>query len=369
VSCSYIRGVTKVGVRFFRSRAPRGWRARASVALAVVSLAALAPPSPAAPLASATAGCPARESTIVDPVWSPDAKQIAWVLSCKKAVAQVWIAAADGSRAHAIARNIPFLYQLAWVRTGGLLYSVITDQLWRLSLTGRRSVVVSEFQPSAQRIPTDAAGDRVAWGVLGCACEGPIHVKSLFSGWTKTIGTNPRFSDGNPTLSPDGQRVAFERERCPAFGECGGSAGIWVSSLVVGGSRRISSSGGNSPEWSPDGRSILYDDGHGHLIVVSPSGRRKATFPVEGATKSPAPNFAWSPNSRNIAVWSHDALVVFGVSTVRRTRVTPSSIGQMSGFAWSPDSKTLLVSAGSSCPSLWLVGADGSTARGLLRRC
>jgi dipeptidyl aminopeptidase/acylaminoacyl peptidase len=291
-------------------------------------------------------------------------------LSCRGSTVQVWIASASGSNAHLLASDIPSIYQLAWVRAAGLLYTVIDDQLWHLSNDGRRSIVVTQFQPSAEQIPADAAGDRVAWGVLRCACQGPIQVKSLVSGWSRAVANNPKFSDDNPTLSPDGRRVAFERRLCPKLAECRQLAGIWVSSIAGGPSQQISKSG-YFPEWSPDGRWILYDDGHGHLVVIAPNGHRRTTLSAAaGIANAPAPNFAWSPDSRSVAVWSQGPLRVFNVGSGRASAATAATLGGVTGFAWAPDSRTLLVATAkpSSCPSLWSVRADGSAKR-MLRRC
>lgn len=313
--------------------------------------------------------CPSRGSTILNPIASPDGAQIAWLSSCKGSTVQVWIASASGSNARLLASNIPLLYQLAWVRASGLLYSTIDDQLWHLSKDGKRSLVVSQFQPSAQQIPTDAAGDRVAWGVLRCACQGPIKVRSLVSGWTRAVADNRTFSDDNPTLSPDGRRVAFERRLCPKSAECRKLDGVWVSSIAGGRPVQITKSG-YFPVWSPDGRWILYDDGHGHLVVVAPNGRRQSTLTVAGKSERPASNFAWSPDSRVVAVWGRGPLRIFNVASGRVRSVISSALGVVTGFAWSPTSGALLVATAkpSSCPSLWSIRPDGSTKR-LLRRC
>lgn len=342
--------------------------ARVSVAVAALFLVSGAV-GHAEPSTRTIAKCPSRDSTILNPVASPDGTQIAWLSSCRSSTVQVWVAAASGSNAQLLASNIPSLYQLAWVRSAGLLYTVIDDQLWHLSMSGARSLVVSQFQPSAQQIPADAAGDRIAWGVMRCACQGPVQVKSLVSGWTRAVANNRTFSDDNPTLSPDGRRVAFERRLCPTFAECRKLAGIWVSSIAGGQAQQIARSG-YFPVWSPDGRWILYDDGHGHLVVVAPNGHRRTMLPVARTAKAPAPNFAWSPDSRSVAVWSRGALRVFNVATARAHAVTSSTLSGVTGFAWSPDSRTLLVATAkpSSCPSLWSVRADGLAKR-LLRRC
>src|SRR6266700_5298657 len=90
--------------------------ALAASSIALAAMVALADPSKAA-----TGGCPHNGGAFVDPVWSPDGKQIAWVLSCKNGSDQIWVASSDGSNAHVLTGDVS-VYQLAWVPGAGLLY-------------------------------------------------------------------------------------------------------------------------------------------------------------------------------------------------------------------------------------------------------
>src|SRR5205814_2299147 len=60
---------------------------------------------------------------------------------------------------------------------------------------------------------------------------------------------------------------------------------------------------------------------------------------------------------------------VVDFATGRVRALTRPALGEVTGFAWSPDSMNLLIAthmASSRCPSLWLVRVDGP-AHGLLR--
>jgi hypothetical protein len=202
-----------------------------------------------APLAQAagmgtTAGCMRQDHTFLNLVWSPDGRQIAWTSSCNGAWdAQVWMASANGSNPRLVAREIAFVSQLAWLRAAGLVYTGVSS-LWHLSQSGSKTLLVAH---SDGQFTANTAGDRVAWGVAGCECQGPVVVKSLAGGWTRTVAGNEHFGDFDPTLSPDGRRVAFVRSSCPQFARCDRGAGIWVSSIAGGRPRQITKSG-YSPE-------------------------------------------------------------------------------------------------------------------------
>ena len=339
-----------------------------TIALAACALAHSGVVAQASPARAALSGCP-HGGAFLDPVWSPDSKQIAWVQSCKNGPDQIWVASSGGSNPHVLVRD-SFVYQLAWSSAAGLLYTDVGSYLlWRVSPTGTRSLVARNFLPSAQGISIDATGGHVAWSSDTCGgCRSPIYVRSLTAGWTRTVGANPKFSEANPTLSPDGQRVAYERRSCPVtLGECRTLAGIWVSPIAGSQAHRVATYG-YFPEWSRDGHWIVYDDGKGRLVVIAPNGTRRSVLPGSGGTaKTLAPTFAWSPDSKEIAVWLN-GITVFDAATGRGHKVTVSPRGGIAGFSWTPDSKSLFIATGSSCPSLWLIAARGQ-ARHALHTC
>ena len=67
----------------------------------------------------------------------------------------------------------------------------------------------------------------------------------------------------------------------------------------------------------------------------------------------------WSPDGRRIAFWRHNGIIVMDADGKNLHRVA-------SGFpaAWSPDSRSILFTAGANIGSVYTVGADG---RGLRR--
>ncbi|MBN2800068.1 MAG: PD40 domain-containing protein [Deltaproteobacteria bacterium] len=77
--------------------------------------------------------------------------------------------------------------------------------------------------------------------------EGPLVLVDLRAGTSRNLG----LTGINPTLSPDGQWVAFARE---------GVMGIWVAPTDGSGAARLLHGFGTEPLWSPDGsRMLVYD--------------------------------------------------------------------------------------------------------------
>jgi len=186
--------------------------------------------------------------------------------------------------------------------------------------------------------------------------------------WQRVGGGNPRnltedstFDDGQPAVSPDGQRVAFRSER-----EGGGLflMGATGESVV-----RLTQEG-HDPAWSPDGQWIVYaTEGitdprrrsvQSELWRVRLADSTRERIPVEADAVQPS----WSPNGRRIAYW--------GLRPGTGTRVVwtvPVEGGEpvavTDGRAidwnpvWSPDGEHLyFVSDRSRSMTLWRVRID-----------
>jgi Tol biopolymer transport system component len=131
---------------------------------------------------------------------------------------------------------------------------------------------------------------------------------------------------------------------------------------------------GCCPSWSRDGTQIAYLDryfargtGHASLRVIPAGGGTSRRLVTGFGDTFGEP--VWSPDSRRVAVTAGGSAQLVIVDAATRQYVEFVQI--VNGFAWSPDSSQLLVSARPSersCSSLWLVDARTGRAR-LWRRC
>jgi dipeptidyl aminopeptidase/acylaminoacyl peptidase len=105
--------------------------------------------------------------------------------------------------------------------------------------------------------------------------------------------TSGESSEGTPSWSPDGKRLAFNSRRT-------GPQNVWVKSIDGGPEERVLQSAQNQvpTDWSPDGRFILYDN-DGQVWAVPVSSNEKSFKVIETEFNNGAGRF--SPDGRWIA--------------------------------------------------------------------
>jgi len=165
-----------------------------------------------------------------------------------------------------------------------------------------------------------------------------------------------------PKWSPDGKQVVFEtRGGCKVV--VPGAPSDWVSRLeqrLQAGGRGLLGPKCASPGWSPDGRWIAYETGHG-LWVSRPDGQdARRLGPATDVTRTA---YAWSSDSTRIAL-GHFILTLAG-ETIRLSVGSDFGCecsGPDSVPVWSADGERLaLVGRNGDDPAqIWSVRADGS---------
>jgi TolB protein len=117
--------------------------------------------------------------------------------------------------------------------------------------------------------------------------------------------------DTDPQWSPDGRKIVFQRWNVRDTVPIDGIA-IWTIDLATKHERRLTPwelRAGDTPDWSPDGRRILFHsnvagppDVSGNLYTVRPDGTglRQLTFAAGGTVQYLGASF--SPDGRMIAV-------------------------------------------------------------------
>lgn len=177
--------------------------------------------------------------------------------------------------------------------------------------------------------------------------------------------------DAQPTLSPDGNSVAYTSNH-------NGSFEIYVKQLTTGGREfQLTNDGKENfqPAWSPDGQQIAYySKKRGGIWLIPALGGLPKQLTDFGAGPK------WSPDGRMIA-FNSDSTFDIGASNVGASTICiiPSSggtpkqithVGEPSGGhlgpTWSPDGKRLVfLNLNFSNQSLWSISVDGTDLKQL----
>jgi Tol biopolymer transport system component len=255
--------------------------------------------------------------------------------------------------------------QLAWLPSG--LFFLRDGEVYRIA-PGSKPVKVVAFNGSS--FAADVAGDRIAGGQWpSCTtCAGPVTVYSLSTGRRLGVVGGKQLYNVDPSLSPDGSQVVFERD---AVGDSGKLFGVWAAKVDGSHLRRLAKIG-QEPLWSPAGGSVAYvaraaSVGPRALRLVSAGGGKSRTLVARGVSIV----FGWSPDGTSVAFEAGNGtfgkLAVVDVATGKVRTLLMLSYSPTA--VWSPDSTELLVNTvtkvdkatkAPECWSTWRVPADGA---------
>ena len=195
-----------------------------------------------------------------DPAWSPDARQVAYVVTGAKNALHVMNLDGSGDRIVTPATQSPIHPE--WTPDGGsILYCTDDDlhppqknaaEIYRLDLaTGRIATVISGGV-NTYPVPSPD-GRRIAFRKMLDTNSEVFVANSDGSGITN-LTNNPTF-EGWPAWSPDGKRIAFAGNR-------NGVYQVFVMNADGSDVRLVANTEGRAtaPKWSPDGRSIYFSN-------------------------------------------------------------------------------------------------------------
>jgi Tol biopolymer transport system component len=182
--------------------------------------------------------------------------------------------------------------------------------------------------------------------------------------------TDTGTATGGADLSADGSRVAFGDERR-------GTVDLWVmdldASMRATGLTRVTHASGDEtfPEWSPDGRAIVYTEWrHGRADVRVLDLATGAMTPITRDGDSWGPS--WSPDGSSILYSSGrgKSSTNYDIWRVGANGEDPHAILDSGGDDWdphaSPDGRRLLFSSDAAGDDdVWLARIDGRRARPL----
>ena len=147
--------------------------------------------------------------------------------------------------------------------------------------------------------PVWLTGSLIVFETKAYGVNGPFELATMNpDGSNKVRITNNKHYDGTPTLSPDGQRIAFRRNNDIYTMNIDGTNLIRLTSLNTVSSR--------VPAWSPDGTRIAFvsdRDGNDEIFMMNAdgSGQMQLTFTSGRYNLNPS----WSPDSTLLAFYSN----------------------------------------------------------------
>ena len=167
------------------------------------------------------------------------------------------------------------------------------------------------------------------------------------------------FADGNPKWSPDGRRIAFDRQTLDGGGSIV-DENVWVMPESGRNPRLLVH--GRLAGWTPAGRVVISDAATNALALVNPdgSGLTSISDPFDGST------WAWSPDGRSIAFQRGSDIFVMNADLSAQADIT-NTLGLADGApSWSPDSSRIAYSCQIPLFSnICAAGPDGAGATSL----
>lgn len=147
--------------------------------------------------------------------------------------------------------------------------------------------------------------------------------------------TNDPAQDGFPTWAPDGTLIAFSRYAGDAAPE---KTGLWVMAPDGSNPRQLTTVIAEHPDWSPDGRYIVFDGDYGNTIqLVSASGGTPIRVAPDSLVIDKGGQSKWSPDGSRLVFKAQGRLWMIDVATGNLDSIYDAGGMLVLPLCWSPD--------------------------------
>ena len=234
-----------------------------------------------------------------EPAFSPDGRMVAFRRTVTSGIEDVYVVSANGGEPQRVTHDNRGVAALIWTPDGQRL--VVSSrragsvrQLWEFPLSGASPVRLTSPAMDAGNPAISRQGDRMVFvhsfedkNIYALPLDGSARARRV---------VDSTAVDCDPSISADGQRIAFRSTRS-------GADEIWSVGLDGGIPRRITRMSGpvtGSPRWSPNGRRLLYDSrptGRADIFAIDEDGGNPQRITAgTGGNSSPR----WSRDGRTV---------------------------------------------------------------------
>lgn len=246
------------------------------------------------------------------------------------------------------------------MNSGGLNYDeetgILTFSLWKIFPLPDPWVNGERIQASLI-IADDYAGNHLQ-NVFSWSWT--VDYSKLAGGYLSLLTTQGGYT---PTWSPDGKKIAFMSERS-------GNKDIWVIDAddyaeLRGTARQLTMDAGHDhhPSWSPVDDRIAFVsimDGHEHIWIINADGT--------GLTQLTTGNYydshpAWSPDGTKIAFSRNDEIWVINADGTDETQITFESVEWYLDPVWSADGGRIAFTKSLYIDQVAVMDADGKNQK------
>ena len=231
------------------------------------------------------------------PRWSPGGKRIAFFRRTVTNRRDIWTIAVDGSDPRPVTNDDATDWNPVWSGDGQYLYFTSDRQaaasVWRVRIDEATGRTLAEPEPvtgpaaEVSQMDLSANGRRIVYTTrvqdanIKAIEFDPIKLTTIGTAEPITEGTTP---SGSPSLSPDGEWLAFHTLGAP-------QEDIWLKRADGSGpSTNLTNDAeiDRSPSWSPDGKRLAFfstSPKFSQIWLINPdgSGKRQLTFAENGS--------------------------------------------------------------------------------------